>query len=132
MLCTCIFLNIYKHVKDKLYLDKKYIFKTVIYYNIFCLDLKSKPRASRNKTKAVRTSDVLQPNMFIDKLISLDCYRYFQCVTYGSLPTESHELAYFLVNMILMYVIPLMSTLYCSSAALLEIIRRANQSNGEY
>ncbi|GBP57200.1 Gonadotropin-releasing hormone II receptor [Eumeta japonica] len=52
--------------------------------------------------------------------------RYFQCVSYGSLPTVKHEFAYFLVNMTLMYVAPLVSTLYCSSAALLEIIRRSN------
>ncbi|XP_026740722.1 gonadotropin-releasing hormone II receptor-like isoform X1 [Trichoplusia ni] len=58
-----------------------------------------------------------------------DVKGYYQCVSYGSLPTESHEFAYFLVNMILMYVIPLLSTLYCSSAALLEIIKRANTSN---
>ena len=58
-------------------------------------------------------------------------FRYFQCVSYGSLPTERHEFAYFLLNMVLMYVAPLVSTLYCSSAALLEIIRRANTSNGE-
>ncbi|CAH2089309.1 unnamed protein product [Euphydryas editha] len=54
---------------------------------------------------------------------------YYQCVSYGSLPTENHEIAYFLVNMMLMYVAPLVSTLYCSSAALLEIIRRSNTSN---
>ncbi|XP_037873389.1 adipokinetic hormone receptor isoform X1 [Bombyx mori] len=54
---------------------------------------------------------------------------YNQCVSYGSLPTEKHEFAYFLVNMILMYVIPLVSTLYCSCAALFEIIRRANTAN---
>ncbi|XP_045452589.1 adipokinetic hormone/corazonin-related peptide receptor variant I [Melitaea cinxia] len=58
-----------------------------------------------------------------------DVKEYFQCVSYGSLPTEQHEIAYFLVNMILMYVAPLVSTLYCSSAALLEIIRRANTAN---
>lgn len=56
--------------------------------------------------------------------------RYFQCVSYGSLPTEKHEIAYFLVNMLLMYVAPLVSTLYCSFAAVLEIIRRANTANG--
>ncbi|KAL0820618.1 hypothetical protein ABMA28_006456 [Loxostege sticticalis] len=54
---------------------------------------------------------------------------YYQCVSYGSLPTFRHEFGYFLVNMLLMYVAPLVSTLYCSSAALLEIIRRANTSN---
>ncbi|XP_049876641.1 adipokinetic hormone/corazonin-related peptide receptor variant I [Pectinophora gossypiella] len=54
---------------------------------------------------------------------------YYQCVSYGSLPTERHEFAYFLVNMTLMYVAPLVSTLYCSSASLLEIIRRANTAN---
>ncbi|VVC93293.1 unnamed protein product [Leptidea sinapis] len=54
---------------------------------------------------------------------------YFQCVSYGSLPTERHEFAYFLLNMTLMYVAPLLSTLYCSSAALLEIIRRSNTAN---
>ncbi|XP_049877285.1 gonadotropin-releasing hormone II receptor-like [Pectinophora gossypiella] len=55
--------------------------------------------------------------------------QYYQCVSYGSLPTERHEFAYFLVNMTLMYVAPLVSTLYCSSASLLEIIRRANTAN---
>ncbi|XP_073953988.1 adipokinetic hormone/corazonin-related peptide receptor variant I-like [Choristoneura fumiferana] len=54
---------------------------------------------------------------------------YYQCVSYGSLPTESHEFAYFLLNMALMYVLPLVSTLYCSLAALHEIIRRANTTN---
>ncbi|CAG9127411.1 unnamed protein product [Plutella xylostella] len=54
---------------------------------------------------------------------------YFQCVSYGSLPTPQHELAYFLLNMSLMYAAPLLSTLYCSSAALREIMRRANTSH---
>ncbi|XP_050352660.1 adipokinetic hormone/corazonin-related peptide receptor variant I isoform X1 [Nymphalis io] len=58
-----------------------------------------------------------------------DVRGYFQCVSYGSLPTERHEFAYFLLNMTLMYIAPLVSTLYCSSAALLEIIRRANTAN---
>lgn len=58
-----------------------------------------------------------------------DVKGYFQCVSYGSLPTEKHEFAYFLLNMTLMYIAPLLSTLYCSSAALLEIIRRANTDN---
>ncbi|KAG7301235.1 hypothetical protein JYU34_014133 [Plutella xylostella] len=57
--------------------------------------------------------------------------RYFQCVSYGSLPTPQHELAYFLLNMSLMYAAPLLSTLYCSTAALQEIIRRANTTDGE-
>ncbi|XP_063386172.1 adipokinetic hormone/corazonin-related peptide receptor variant I-like [Cydia fagiglandana] len=60
-----------------------------------------------------------------------DVAGYFQCVSYGSLPTESHVFGYFLLNMLLMYLLPLVSTLYCSLAALLEIIRRANTSNGE-
>ncbi|XP_026320806.1 putative gonadotropin-releasing hormone II receptor [Hyposmocoma kahamanoa] len=55
--------------------------------------------------------------------------QYFQCVSYGSLPTEKHEFYYFMVNMVLMYLAPLISTLYCSLAALLEIIRRANTAN---
>ncbi|XP_023939972.2 adipokinetic hormone/corazonin-related peptide receptor variant I [Bicyclus anynana] len=58
-----------------------------------------------------------------------DVRGYFQCVSYGSLPTPRHELAYFLLNMVLMYLAPLISTLYCSSAALLEIMRRANTAN---
>ncbi|XP_063540831.1 adipokinetic hormone/corazonin-related peptide receptor variant I-like isoform X2 [Cydia strobilella] len=58
-----------------------------------------------------------------------DVAGYFQCVSYGSLPTESHVFGYFLLNMLLMYLLPLVSTLYCSLAALLEIIRRANTSN---
>ncbi|KAJ0174270.1 hypothetical protein K1T71_010416 [Dendrolimus kikuchii] len=58
-----------------------------------------------------------------------DVKGYYQCVSYGSLPTLSHELAYFLFNMALMYILPLISTLYCSCAALLEIIRRANTAN---
>ncbi|XP_061721018.1 adipokinetic hormone/corazonin-related peptide receptor variant I isoform X2 [Cydia pomonella] len=58
-----------------------------------------------------------------------DVEGYFQCVSYGSLPTESHVFGYFLLNMLLMYLLPLVSTLYCSLAALLEIIRRANTSN---
>lgn len=37
-----------------------------------------------------------------------------------------------MVNMVLMYIAPLISTLYCSLAALLEIIRRANTANGKY
>ncbi|XP_041984357.1 gonadotropin-releasing hormone receptor-like [Aricia agestis] len=58
-----------------------------------------------------------------------DVRGYYQCVTYGSLPTERHEFAYFLLNMALMYLAPLLSTLYCSAAALLEIVRRANTTD---
>ncbi|ELU01220.1 hypothetical protein CAPTEDRAFT_125249 [Capitella teleta] len=46
---------------------------------------------------------------------------YVQCVTFGSFPTQAHELAYNLFNMFLLYSIPLIAIVLCYSLILREM-----------
>ncbi|GLV40451.1 Adipokinetic hormone receptor [Carabus blaptoides fortunei] len=55
---------------------------------------------------------------------------YNQCITYNSFPTRTHELAYSMFGMLMMYTFPLVVIFYSYASTFLEIYRRARESSG--
>ncbi|XP_072389103.1 adipokinetic hormone/corazonin-related peptide receptor variant I [Diabrotica undecimpunctata] len=55
---------------------------------------------------------------------------YYQCVTYNAFPSFAHELAYVILGMMMMYLLPLVVIIYSYASILLEIFRRTRNPIG--
>ncbi|XP_073998908.1 adipokinetic hormone receptor [Rhodnius prolixus] len=54
---------------------------------------------------------------------------YKQCCTFNAFPTSSHEIAYSMYNMAMMYMLPLVVIIFCYGSIFIEIYRRTSAQN---
>uniref|UniRef100_A0A224XMI5 Putative adipokinetic hormone receptor n=1 Tax=Panstrongylus lignarius TaxID=156445 RepID=A0A224XMI5_9HEMI len=70
------------------------------------------------------------PQVFVFRVQQHHQFRgYKQCCTFNAFPSPSHEMAYGIFNMLMMYVLPLVVISFCYGSIVIEICRRASAQN---